>query len=204
MKPSIINAHSAYSFTDYFKLSNYIEEILDYFGYTLSKAEYDLPRSTTPLERLADLTMRLKENLPHVSLTSEAARREFLIAPVLMEVVHYTGVNIKVEWPLTINEQLKGTLDYYLEAQGRLLVIEAKNADIESGFSQLAAELVALDHWTESATSALYGAVSTGNIWQFGVLHRAEKHITQDLNLFRVPADLEDLLRILVAVLSEK
>lgn len=204
MKSSIINAHSTYSFTDYFKLSSYLEEILGYFGYTLSKTEYDLPRSAAPLERLADLTMRLKENLPHVSLTSEAARREFLIAPVLMDVVHYTGVNIKVEWPLTINEQLKGTLDYYLEAQGRLLVIEAKNADLESGFSQLAAELVALDHWTESAIPSLYGAVSTGNIWQFGVLHRAEKRITQDLNLFRVPADLEDLLRILVAVLGEK
>lgn len=63
---------------------------------------------------------------------------------------------------------------------------------------------MALDHWTESAIPSLYGAVSTGNIWQFGVLHRAEKRITQDLNLFRVPADLEDLLRILVAVLGEK
>jgi hypothetical protein len=202
MKTDIINEHSSYNFADYFRLSGYLENILTYFGYTLRKAEYDLPRSSMRLERLADLVQRLKENLPHISLTSETARREFLIAPVLMDVVHYTRVDIKVEWPITVNEQLKGTLDYYLETRGQLLVIEAKNADLESGFSQLAVELVALDQYTDSTTPLLYGAVSTGNIWQFGVLHRAEKRVTQDLNLFRVPADLEDLLRVVVAVLQ--
>lgn len=45
-------------------------------------------------------------------------------------------------------------------------------------------------------------AVSTGVIWQFGNLQRQTKQITQDLNLYRVPADLEELLRILVAILS--
>ncbi|MBC6420524.1 MAG: hypothetical protein GDA43_02445 [Hormoscilla sp. SP5CHS1] len=47
----------------------------------------------------------------------------------------------------------------------------------------------------------LTGAVSTGDIWQFGLCDRAQKKITQDLNLYRVPSDLEPLLRRIVAVL---
>ena len=41
--------------------------------------------------------------------------------------------------------QLKGSLDYYLYSVGKLLVIEAKNADLAKGFTQLAVELIALD-----------------------------------------------------------
>jgi hypothetical protein len=48
----------------------------------------------------------------------------------------------------------------------------------------------------------LYGAVSTGEVWQFGGLHREHQQIEQDLHLYRVLTDLEDLLRILVAILT--
>ncbi len=89
-----------------------------------------MPKSERQLERLEDLQQRLQESLPYVSLTTKAARREFLIAPVLIELIHYTQVRLKVEYPLVVNEQLKGTLDYYLQAQNELLVIEAKNADM--------------------------------------------------------------------------
>jgi hypothetical protein len=53
-----------------------------------------------------------------------------------------------------------------------------------------------------SSSPMLYGAVSIGNVWQFGVLNRQPKQILQDINLYRVPADLEDLLRILIAILK--
>jgi|GEM_PF-3587930 len=43
-------------------------------------------------------------------------------------------------------------------------------ADLSRGFSQLAAELVALDQWIDSSQAEIIGAVTTGNIWQFGVL----------------------------------
>jgi len=44
------------------------------------------------------------------------------------------------------------------------------------------------------------GAVSTGDIWQLALLHRETKHIQQGLMLYRVPDDLETLVRILVQV----
>lgn len=160
-----------------------------------------LSHSTSAIPWFADLRQRLTESLPFVSLTTEAARREFLIAPILMDLARYVQVRVRIEYPLKVSEQLQGTLDYYLSAQQQLLVIEAKNADLERGFTQLATELVALDQWTDSPTPTLYGAVSIGNVWQFGILMRQQKHIIQDLNLYRVPADLEELLRILIAVL---
>ncbi len=47
-----------------------------------------------------------------------------------------------------------------------------------------------------------YGAVSTGDVWQFGRLHRGQRQIDQDLNLYRVPVDMEELFQILVGLLG--
>jgi hypothetical protein len=201
MKPQILTEGVSYTFPDYFNLSFDIEDILSYFGYAFQSQHCVLPRTVLELDRLNALRSHLEESLPYLSLTSEVARREFLIAPVLLDVVHYAHVKIKVEFPLKINEKLQGTLDYYLQAKNTLLIIEAKNADLQRGFTQLSVELIALDQWVESDTPQLYGAVSIGNVWQFGILDRQAKRITQDLNLYRVPADLEDLMRILVAIL---
>lgn len=48
----------------------------------------------------------------------------------------------------------------------------------------------------------LIGAISTGTIWQFATLDRGSKHFQQGINSYRVPEDLEPLLRILVAALT--
>lgn len=130
------------------------------------------------------------------------ARREFLIAPVLTDVLHYTEATLNVEYPVAVSNQLKGSLDYLLQNGTTFLVIEAKNEDLERGFVQLAIELIALDQWIESEQPVLQGAISTGNIWQFGQFDRQSRQVTQDLNLYRVPADLEDLLRVLVSALG--
>ncbi len=67
---------------------------------------------------------------------------------------------------------------------------------------QLAVEFIALDQWLDSEQPVLKGAVSTGTIWQFGTYDRQSRQVSQDLNLYRVPADVEDLLRILVGWLE--
>lgn len=178
------------------------EDILAEFGYTLQRSILSLPESTAHLDRLDNLKTRIQESLPYISLTSEAARRELLIAPLLLDIVHYTRAQLRIEYPLTVTEQLKGSLDYYLYSSNNLLVIEAKNADLAKGFTQLAVELIALDQWTTNGQLTLLGAVSTGDIWQFGLLHREQKQIQQGLTLYRVPDDLESLMRILTKVLE--
>lgn len=203
MKKTILTEES-YSFADYFKLVAYVEDLLEHFGYAFRRENMTLSQSALALTRLEELKLRLEENLPYISMTSEAARREFLLAPVLMEVVHYTHTQVRVEFPLTVTAQLKGVIDYYLHSpQHQLLIIEAKNGELERGFVQLAAELVAFDQWLESdVPQLLYGAVSTGSIWQFGKLERSAKLVIQDVNLFRVPADVEEVLRVLIAILN--
>jgi len=46
------------------------------------------------------------------------------------------------------------------------------------------------------------GAISLGEIWRFGILDRQAKQVTQDINWYRVPTDLEDLMAVLIAILS--
>lgn len=201
-KASILRPGQSYTFRNYFELSFEPEDILAEFGYSLLRSVLNLPQCSHELDRLASLKSRIEESLPYISLTSEAARREVLIAPILLDLVHYTRAQLRIEYPLTVTDQLKGSLDYYLRSDRKLLVVEAKNADLARGFTQLAVELIALDQWTDSDQTTLSGAVSTGDIWQFGVLTRSNQQIIQDINLYRVPADLEELFRILVEILS--
>ncbi len=163
-----------------------------------------LPHRDLDAKRLAEIKGYMIRDLPNVSMTSETARREFMIAPLLWEAALDTHAKINVEFPLEVDDRLKGTLDYLLRARHRMLVVEAKNADLQRGFTQLAVELVALDRWSEDSPEArLYGAVSGGDVWRFGYLDRAEKRVTHDLNSYTVPKELEEVVRILAGILTE-
>ncbi len=192
------------TFADFFKLAAEVEDILASFGYSYRFQSCVLQRHEIDRERFAELKSNLEAFLPHTSLTSEVARREFLIAPLLMEVVRQTDAQIKVEYALEVDERLKGTLDYFLRAAHNMLVVEAKQGDLQKGFKQLAVELVALDRWAEdSPEDRLYGAVSTGDVWKFGFLERAEKRVVEDVNTYSVPTDIEDVAGILVGLLVD-
>ena len=41
-----------------------------------------------------------------------------------------------------------------------------------------------------------------GDIWRFGKLNKSKKQIIQDINLFKIPDDLEDLGKILIGILK--
>ncbi|MDB9311880.1 hypothetical protein PN462_02110 [Spirulina sp. CS-785/01] len=199
----VLNPNRAYTFSQIFELKAEVDDIVADLGYSFSRKRLDLPQYTGELDRLQELQDRLEEILPFVNLTTETARREILIARVVTELVHYTQAQLRIEYPLKVSEQLQGVLDYLLTTQQSLLVIEAKREDLTNGFTQLAVELIALAQWTEYQQSVLYGAVTTGNIWQFGRLYPEQKLIEQGLNLFRVPDDLEPLLRVLVKSLLD-
>jgi hypothetical protein len=87
-----------------------------------------------------------------------------------------------------------------LRSTNNLLVIEAKNDDLTRGFTQLAVELIALSHIEEK--NVFYGAVTMGDVWRFGKLERSTQLITQDINLFKVPDDLDSLVKILIGILE--
>ncbi len=150
MKKSIFKEGKKYTFSDYFYLPNPIEEIAAELGYVYSLEVLQLPKSKTCN---VDSVNTLKENyykvLPKISLNSETAKREFLIAPVLFELAMATDSRINVEYPIEIDEKLSGYLDYLIRNKQELIVIEAKKGDIDKGFNQLAAELIALDKYED-------------------------------------------------------
>lgn len=201
-KTAILEPNRKYSFSDYFKLDFDSEAILDYFGFGLEIQRMPLPKAQLDSSEILALTQRIDTFLPHITLNSEMARREFLIAPVLMDLIRFISLKVKVDYWIEVSDQLRGALDYYLQSDSNLLVIEAKDENLQRGFTQLAVELIALHHWTEAPVSYLYGAVSIGNIWQFSRCDRQNQIITQDLNLYRVPADLAELVNILVGILK--
>ena len=73
---------------------------------------------------------------------AEAARRSILISPVITDLVHYTNAQLRIEYSLTVSEQLQGYLDYFLYTDQSLIIIEAKKGDLEYGFNQLAVQLM--------------------------------------------------------------
>jgi hypothetical protein len=81
-------------------------------------------------------------------------------------------------------------------------VVEAKQSDLTHGFVQLAAEMIALDQWTDLPMPILYGAVTTGESWVFGAFDRRARSVTEDLKIYRVPEDLEQLVSILAGILT--
>jgi hypothetical protein len=203
-RPPILKPDESYTFRRYFELKFAPADILRELGANLIKANLNMPvASFTEIElrRVQNLRERLEEAILRVSLSSEAARREVLIAPILLEVAHITEANINIEYPIEVNRYLRGDLDYYLQSQHNILVVEAKQADLTRGFTQLAVELIALDRWIESDEPLLFGAVTTGDIWQFGSFDRQLQRVTQDLILYRVPTDLDILISILVKIL---
>ena len=198
----ILKPEQSYTFASYFKMKYPVDEILQELGVGFEVAAIEFKWATTGLAKTAEvLKNRLENRRRRVRLTSEAARREVLIAPVLLEVADLTQAIINIEYPVEVNSFLSGDLDYLLEAEKQVLVVEAKQADLTRGFTQLAAELIALDQWIKLDDPILYGAITTGDIWQFGCFDRIKKQITQDTMLYRVPTDLLPLMQILIGIL---
>jgi hypothetical protein len=199
-KPTILQEGQSYTFRSYFEMPYEADEILAELGYTLTRAELPLPRSAKTIEELPRLKQKLKTILQLVSLSNEAARREAIVAPILLEIACFCHCQMRIEYPLSVNSWLKGNLDYLLRSRRSLLVVEAKHDDLTRGFTQLAAELIALSEAEDR--EVLYGAVTIGEIWRFGQLDRRERSIIQDIESFRVPGDLENLASVLVGILE--
>lgn len=201
----IFKEERKYTFSDYFYFTNPAEEIAEAFGYSFTTKILDLPFAVDIDDNaVLALQERFYEVLPKITLDSEMAKRDFMIAPVLWEVIRYAKAKINVEYPLDVDSRLSGSLDYLIRANQEMIVIEAKKGDIDKGFNQLMAEMIALDKYEgEGAPGSLYGAVSIGELWRFGVLERKNKAIYRDLHTYRVPEDIEEVFRVILGILQK-
>ena len=145
----LLDHNQSYIFSRYFDLGFEASELAQEFGYGLTRKTLNLPQFSGELDRLQELRDRIEEVLPFVPLTSELARREILISRVVTKLIHYTQAELRIEYGLKVSNWLQGSLDYLLRVSpiDQLLVIEAKYEDLTKGFTQLVAQLVALDQW---------------------------------------------------------
>ncbi|NES99550.1 MAG: hypothetical protein F6K61_03070 [Sphaerospermopsis sp. SIO1G1] len=197
----IFNPGESYSFSRYFELSFTIDDILAELNCTVARNNLTLAEHPETI-KLEFLQHQIQRNLSHIDLVNEATRREALISPILFEVCDLTNQRLNIEYSIAVNDYLKGTLDYYISSPQNLLVIEAKQSDLVRSFTQLAIELIALDEWTKSTSNLIYGVVTTGEDWLFGVYNRTSRQVTQDQKRYRVPEELSTLVKILIGIIG--
>ena len=114
--------------------------------------------------------------------TSEAARTEAIIFPILREVYksYHDHYALWIQKPLAYNERLQGTPDYLVATRSALgktvlelplvVIVEAKKNDFEQEWCQCLAELVTAQKINNTPDRAVYGIVTDGKLWEFGQL----------------------------------
>lgn len=149
----------------------------------LQMEEADLFSHTAPAQLREAFVELLEENIPlGLSINTEKARSELLIAPVLVElrrmVEHKISVFSGIEFNVDSQLGLNGICDFIIAKSAKqflltapvILVVEAKNENIKSGLAQCIATMyaAALFNQAQGRTMAtLYGVVTTGSAWKF-------------------------------------
>ena len=125
----------------------------------------------------------LEENVPlALALSTEKARSELIIAPVLVEVRKLAQRHISlfsgVDFSVDATQGLTGVCDFLI-AQSReqffvrapvVMIVEAKNENFKVGLGQCSATMIAAQHFNAregTGLTTMYGAVTTGNVWKF-------------------------------------
>ena len=116
------------------------------------------------------------------TLTTEKERSERIISPILLELREHNARQFSVLSGLVFDvdaeQGLNGECDFILsrhpfdfEIQAPVFtVVEAKKGDIESGLPQCIAQMIAAEIFNFKdgmVLSAIYGAVTTGDVWRF-------------------------------------
>lgn len=149
-----------------------------------------------------------------LSVNTEKARSEWLIAPVLGELWRRAWKSIcllsGVDFNYDKEAGLTGVVDFLIGKGPQvsfmtapvLAVVEGKNESVPSGQGQCAAEMVAALRFNVKAKSAIdtvFGAVTTGTNWRFQRLRGTELAIDPHEYLSR---DVDQILAILLHIVG--
>ncbi len=175
------------------------------------KQEVDLFASVPPAQVSQRLRETLEEYLPMaISIHTEKARSEFIVAPILGEVRRYMNHRISLfsgtDFTADPAKGLNGTCDFILASSPiqlfvrspELMIVEAKNDNIKSGLGQCVAEMVGARLFNERSgqgSLTVHGAVTTGSLWRFLRLEGSVVYIDREEYYID---QLEKLLGILV------
>ncbi|RCJ38189.1 hypothetical protein A6769_10630 [Nostoc punctiforme NIES-2108] len=186
-----------------------ISKVKEAFGLKTQEGGRFIP-AIEPIEASATLTAYLEESLSLVSSASEKARSEGIIYPVLLEVRRILNRQISLfsGEDFTVDEAvgLNGMCDFLLSRSPEVLeieapaivIVEAKKADLRTGFGQCIAEMVAAQRFNAAKNrpvAVIYGSISSGTQWRF--LKLEDNLVTIDLTDYPLPP-VEQILGFLV------
>jgi hypothetical protein len=139
----------------------------------------DLP-GLTPGEWLIDL---LAKSAPFAAAQgSEKVRSELIVAPLLFELRELldrrVGLFSGTDFSIDAESGLNGICDFLLTRSSNeliieapaIILIEAKKGELNAGWGQCAAEMVAAQQFNRAGgqeVPTIYGSVTTGTQWQF-------------------------------------
>jgi hypothetical protein len=140
---------------------------------------------------------------------SEKVRSELIVAPLLFELRELLdrqiGLFSGVDFSIDAESGLNGICDFLLTRSSNELIvkapaivlIEAKKGDLNAGWGQCAAEMIAAQKFNAlrgEEVSTIFGSVTTGTQWQF--LKLTERDLTIDVTEYSLDP-IERILGIL-------
>jgi len=159
----------------------------------------------------------LSDNVPlAISINTEKARSELIIAPILVELrkQHKKTISLfsGVELAVDKEKALSGFCDFIISGSSEQLfmtspiitIVEAKNENIMNGLGQCIAEMIAAKIFNEkekTIVDKIYGVVTSGNIWKFIKLENKQASI--DLDDYGIK-EIELIMGILSAMVKQK
>jgi len=191
-----------------------LDELLTNFNLNLVELQRkfnNLPE-IVPSKILQEL---FKDYIPlAIAIGSEKARSELIVAPILVEIKKQLNNQISIfsgiEFNVNPDQGLNGFCDFIISSSTRQLIIEApvitlveaKNDNLKSGFSQCIAEMLAAQIFNQRKSNninKIYGIVTTGTIWQF--LELESETIIVDLEEYSIN-NLPKIFGILISLLE--
>ncbi len=192
-----------------------INQIRKQFEIQVTEAS-NLFANVTPVVPSEMLRTLLTRDIPLAeAIGTEKAKSEFIVAPILAELRARTEQRISlfsgVEFNIDESQGLTGRCDYIISLSPLqfsltapvLMMVEAKNDNINEGLGQCMAEMIAAQRFNQQESNpprTIYGCVTTGSAWRF--LQLQEKKIWIDDKQYFID-DLDVVLGVLFHIVTE-
>jgi hypothetical protein len=190
-------------------------EVIDSFGLVIHESS-GLFANVQEQECSDLLSTILRENVDlAVAISSEKARSEMIISPILLEIRRKFNYEISffsgVDFTVDSQRGLNGFCDFILSLSSEqllvrspvIVLVESKNENLRSGLAQCIAEMVAAQLFNErggNQIKAIYGAVTIGTLWQF--LKLEGNIVSIDLSEYYIK-DIKKILGILYGAIAQ-
>ena len=153
----------------------------------------DISSKIEPVSLSSDLTKALEKKVPlAIAIGTEKASSELIITDVLVELrekfEHRISLFSGIDFSVDAENGLTGVCDFlvslspiqfHLEAPV-IILVEAKKDNPALGFGQCVAEMLAAQRFNADKGNnirIIYGAATTGTVWQFLKLEGQKLHI---------------------------